>query len=41
MSDRWLNAQHDEVKRRNRERREAQMAQAARISAESNRRHRR
>lgn len=39
MSDRHLNAQHDEVRERNRQRREAQMHDAARLSAERNCRH--
>ncbi len=39
MSDRHLNRQHNEVKDRNRQRREAQMQEAARISAANNRRH--
>lgn len=39
MSDRWLNAQHDEVKQKAREKCEATMRQAAEISAANNRRH--
>lgn len=39
MSDRQLNTQHDEIKQRNREKREATMREAARISAANNRRH--
>jgi hypothetical protein len=39
MSDRWLNKQHDEVKTRNRQKREAAMTEAAKISAANNRRH--
>lgn len=39
MSDRQLRQQHDEVKARNRQAREATMREAARISAANNRRH--
>jgi hypothetical protein len=34
VSDRWLNKQHDEIKGRNRQRREAQMREAQRLAAE-------
>lgn len=39
MSDRQLRIQHDEIKRRNRERRLATMRQAAQVTAANNRRH--
>lgn len=39
MSDRQLRDQHDEIRRRNREQREATMREAARISEANNRRH--
>jgi hypothetical protein len=39
MSDRQLRTQHDEIVARNRARRDAQMGEAARQSAERNRRH--
>lgn len=39
MSDRQLRNQHDEIVARNRANRERQMAEAARLTAERNRRH--
>jgi hypothetical protein len=34
VSDKWLNAQHNEIKERNRRLREAQMQEAQRLAAE-------
>jgi hypothetical protein len=39
MADRWIHIQRDEIRDRNRRQREADMREAARQSAERNRRH--
>jgi hypothetical protein len=39
MSQRWLDKQHDEVKQRARDKRLAEMREAAQVSAANNRRH--